>query len=94
MQLCKLCSKGTKIYSHVLAYLWHGSRSPLPRHRLQAIMEAAELKKQGRVKKVVVTGCLAQRYGDELAGDCLLLTAGQVVPSHTAGIHREYIPGV
>ncbi|CAK0736131.1 hypothetical protein CVIRNUC_000696 [Coccomyxa viridis] len=34
---------------------------------LQAIMEAAELKKDGRVKKVVVTGCLAQRYADELA---------------------------
>ena len=38
-------------------------------------MEAAELKKDGRVKKVVVTGCLAQRYADELAGECLLLTA-------------------
>ena len=50
-------------------------------------MEAAELKKDGRVKKVVVTGCLAQRYANELAGECLLLSAGQAVPSHTAGIH-------
>ncbi|KAK9906538.1 hypothetical protein WJX75_003709 [Coccomyxa subellipsoidea] len=34
---------------------------------LEAIMEAAELKKDGRVQKVVVTGCLAQRYSIELA---------------------------
>ena len=50
-------------------------------------MEAAELKKDGRVKKVVVTGCLAQRYADELAGECLLLSAARVVSSHTAGNH-------
>ena len=31
-------------------------------------MEAAQLKQNGQVKKVVVTGCLAQRYADELAG--------------------------
>ncbi len=31
-------------------------------------MEAAQLKQDGQVKKVVVTGCLAQRYADELAG--------------------------
>ena len=35
---------------------------------VQAIMEAAQLKQDGQVKKVVVTGCLAQRYADELAG--------------------------
>ena len=32
-------------------------------------MEAAQLKQEGHVKKVVVTGCLAQRYADELAGE-------------------------
>lgn len=32
-------------------------------------MEAAELKKNSRVQKVVVTGCLAQRYSTELAGE-------------------------
>ncbi len=35
-------------------------------------MEAAQLKQNGQVKKVVVTGCLAQRYADELAGVHLL----------------------
>lgn len=30
-------------------------------------MEAARLKKDGVVKRVVITGCLAQRYSEELA---------------------------
>ncbi|EIE24277.1 MiaB-like tRNA modifying enzyme [Coccomyxa subellipsoidea C-169] len=34
---------------------------------LEAIMEASELKKDGQVQKVIVTGCLAQRYSTELA---------------------------
>jgi ribosomal protein S12 methylthiotransferase len=34
---------------------------------LEAIVEASRLKEEGRVKKVVITGCLAQRYGQELA---------------------------
>ena len=33
----------------------------------QTNIEAARHKEEGRVKKVVVTGCLAQRYGAELA---------------------------
>lgn len=34
---------------------------------LENIIQAAQLKENGQVKKVVVTGCLAQRYNDELA---------------------------
>jgi ribosomal protein S12 methylthiotransferase len=34
---------------------------------LDAIMEAIEAKKQGYVKRVIVTGCLAQRFGKQLA---------------------------
>lgn len=33
---------------------------------IQAILEVAEKKKEGNVKKIVVAGCLAQRYADEL----------------------------
>ncbi len=33
---------------------------------INTILEAIELKKQGKVKKVVVTGCLSERYVDEL----------------------------
>lgn len=34
---------------------------------IETIIEAARMKEEGRVKKVVVTGCLAQRYSEELA---------------------------
>jgi len=33
---------------------------------IQAILDMAELKKQGKIKKIVVSGCLSQRYHDEL----------------------------
>ncbi len=34
---------------------------------IDTIVELLELKKQGKLKKVIVAGCLAQRYGKELA---------------------------
>jgi ribosomal protein S12 methylthiotransferase len=34
---------------------------------VSAILELAEMKREGRCKKLVVTGCLVQRHGDELA---------------------------
>lgn len=34
---------------------------------INTIIQAANLKAEGKVKRVVVTGCLAQRYSDELA---------------------------
>src|SRR6516165_2332659 len=34
---------------------------------VDAIVELAELKRTGRCKKLVVTGCLVQRHADELA---------------------------
>jgi len=34
---------------------------------IDAIIDLVELKKKGKIKKVIVAGCLAQRYGDELA---------------------------
>lgn len=34
---------------------------------IDAILEAAELRDQGKIQKLVVTGCLAQRYPEELA---------------------------
>ncbi len=36
---------------------------------IEAILRAIRKKEGGTVRKVVVTGCLAQRYGDELAGE-------------------------
>ncbi|MBI3602523.1 MAG: MiaB/RimO family radical SAM methylthiotransferase [Candidatus Omnitrophica bacterium] len=34
---------------------------------VDTILDLIELKKQGKIKKVIVAGCLAQRYGDKLA---------------------------
>ena len=36
---------------------------------VQKILEAAELKEKGKLKKLVVTGCLVQRYKDELVDE-------------------------
>ena len=35
----------------------------------QAILEASQLKNEGQTQRVIVTGCLAQRYSDDLAGE-------------------------
>jgi ribosomal protein S12 methylthiotransferase len=36
---------------------------------IEAIIEAASLNEDGKRRRVVVTGCLAQRYSDSLAAD-------------------------
>ncbi len=36
---------------------------------IETILEFAQLKKEGQIKKLVVTGCLAQRYKNELADE-------------------------
>lgn len=36
---------------------------------IENILEMAQLKKEGRIKGIVVTGCLAQRYYKEMAGE-------------------------
>jgi len=36
---------------------------------IDAILRAVRLKEQGKVKRVIVTGCLSQRYGAELSKD-------------------------
>ena len=39
---------------------------------IQTILEMAEYKKEGKLKALIVTGCLAQRYQQEI---CLLYTS-------------------
>lgn len=36
------------------------------REAIETILEFAQLKKEGQIKKIIVTGCLAQRYKEEL----------------------------
>jgi ribosomal protein S12 methylthiotransferase len=36
---------------------------------IETILEFAQLKKEGRIKKIIITGCLAERYKEELAAE-------------------------
>ena len=36
---------------------------------IDQILEFAQLKKEGRIQRIIVTGCLAQRYGQEMADE-------------------------
>src|SRR3989442_32275 len=36
---------------------------------IETILEMADLKRRGAIKGVIVTGCLAQRYPEELRGE-------------------------
>ena len=36
---------------------------------VRAVLEAAELKKRGNLKKLIVTGCMAERYKDEILAE-------------------------
>lgn len=36
---------------------------------IDQILEFAQLKKEGRIRRIIVTGCLAQRYGQEMADE-------------------------
>lgn len=42
---------------------------------IEAIIEASSMKSSGKVKKVIVTGCLAQRYSEDLAGSIPIIPA-------------------
>ncbi len=39
------------------------------RESIDTILELVELKKQGKIKKIIVAGCLAQRYGKDLVDE-------------------------
>ena len=39
------------------------------REAIENILEFAQLKKEGQIKKLIVTGCLAQRYQQELCAE-------------------------
>lgn len=46
-----------------------GFIDPAKEESIQTILEMSEYKKTGRCRKLIVTGCLAQRYGDALLSD-------------------------
>lgn len=56
---------------------------------IESILEFAQLKKEGRLKKLLVTGCLSQRYGDEL-----LTELPEVDGILGTGSYDEIVPAV
>ncbi len=55
---------------------------------IDTILDVVELKKQGKVKKVIVAGCLAQRYGQQLAVEFPEVDAFVGTPT----LNREQMP--
>jgi ribosomal protein S12 methylthiotransferase len=45
------------------------------RESIEAILEAAELKKTGKCRRLIVAGCLAERYPDEIRSDLVEVDA-------------------
>lgn len=62
---------------------------------IDEILELAELKKEGRIKAIVVTGCLAERYQTEILKELYEIDAvvGIGANSNIANIIREVLKG-
>ncbi|MCL2488068.1 MAG: 30S ribosomal protein S12 methylthiotransferase RimO [Oscillospiraceae bacterium] len=74
LMLAKLCRAGYEItpdsgLADVVIVNTCGFIEEAKRESIENILEFAALKKEGRVKKIVVTGCLAERYQQELAAE-------------------------
>jgi ribosomal protein S12 methylthiotransferase len=48
---------------------------PAKEESISGILSFGQMKKEGKLKKLMATGCLTQRYGDEMKQGCLNLTA-------------------
>lgn len=61
---------------------------------MQAIMQAAQMKTDGKAQRVIVTGCLAQRYSEDLAGTILLARQSDWTADCTAKLrlHSQSFP--
>jgi len=68
---------------------------------IDTILDVARLKEEGQLKKLIVAGCLSQRYPDELAKELpevdLFIGTGevpriaQILQDHEANARRQYI---
>src|SRR5499427_3563027 len=68
---------------------------------IDTIIEIARLKEEGKINKLIVAGCLSQRYPDELAKELpevdLFIGTGevpriaQILQDHEANARRQYI---
>jgi ribosomal protein S12 methylthiotransferase len=68
--LGRLCRKGYSVVdvgkAEVAIVNTCGFIEQAKRESIDAILDLVELKKEGRLKKIIVYGCLAERYKDEL----------------------------
>ena len=46
-----------------------GFIGPAKEESIETILEVSRLKEEGKIKKIVVAGCLSQRYPDEMASE-------------------------
>lgn len=68
---------------------------------IDAILDVARLKEEGKVKKLIVAGCLSQRYPDDLAKELpevdFFIGTGEVpriaeiLKAHEAQVRRQYV---
>jgi len=69
-----------------------GFIGPAKEESIETILEVSRLKEEGKIKKLVVAGCLAQRYPDEMASELpevdLFIGTGEV--PRIAEILREH----
>jgi ribosomal protein S12 methylthiotransferase len=72
---------------------------PAQEESVEAILEMAERRRQGRAQRLVVTGCLVERYGDEIRREIpevdAVLGTGEVahIVEAVEGVHRKTQPG-
>ncbi|MBE6903610.1 MAG: 30S ribosomal protein S12 methylthiotransferase RimO [Ruminococcaceae bacterium] len=74
LMLAKIKEAGIEIVSEycdadVVVINTCGFLEDAKKEAIENIFEVAALKNEGRVKKIIVTGCLAQRYKDEIADE-------------------------
>jgi len=104
MMLGSLSSDGYKVASeakeaHTVVINTCGFIEDSKKESVQKILEATKLKEKGLIEKVVVTGCLVQRYKDELVNEIpevdLFIGSGEfqninkILKNHEAGDHQK-----
>lgn len=76
-----------------------GFIKPAKEESIGVILEAAEMKRQGKLKKLIVTGCLSERYMEELSGQIDMvdhffgINSAELISKALIGEYRENLLG-
>lgn len=71
----KVTSENSKAIGDIVIINTCGFIDNAKEESINTILEYADLKQSGKIQKLYVTGCLSQRYGDELASEIPLVDA-------------------